>query len=198
MRIFLLFYLRDLFNFCRFGFNSPRALALMFVDPRAIQLVQAQRLHKRKDAGRVVAGDWDRCVEPLAAMDKHRVIYQKVKQNLSWEEAGIFEIYKDTQKYPLQENIARHNKLSELIEYLRQGGKFLTRREIQPGNFREDGGVLVHVGREGELIFSGNGYHRLAIAQALELPSIPVALGVVHAEAVRSGKLRELMQHPRA
>ena len=43
----------------------------------------------------------------------------------------------------------------------------------------------VHVGRDGELILSNNGNHRLAMAKVLDLPYVYLRLGVVHKDAPR-------------
>jgi uncharacterized ParB-like nuclease family protein len=56
-----------------------------------------------------------------------------------------------------------------------------------PAHARERGGILVHVDREGRPVYNGwSGCHRLAIARHLALPTVPVSVGVVHADAVRS------------
>ena len=81
----------------------------------------------------------------------------------------------------------RYERLDELIEYLRLGGTFK-----EGTGFRESGGVYIHIGREGEMIFAGGGCHRLAIAQKLNLKEIPAQLGVVHRDFVASGGFKRL------
>ncbi len=44
----------------------------------------------------------------------------------------------------------------------------------------------MHFTRTGTPVFGGGGHHRLAIAQVLALPQIPVQVGLVHAEAIRT------------
>ena len=51
------------------------------------------------------------------------------------------------------------------------------------GNFRERGGILVHIGSDGEPCFAGAGYHRFAIAKILNL-RFPAQIGCVHIEAL--------------
>jgi len=186
------YILRDIKNTFLYGFNSPKSLELLYVDPSVITSIQAERFYKAKDAGRIIKGEWGVAKIPLKSIKKYQVICNKVISNLSWEDSGIFEIYKDISSYTLDENILRHENLSKLIDHLRSGGKFLPRKELVSKNFREDGGVIVHLDSEGELIFSGNGYHRLAIAHALNIKCMPVALGAVHENAITSGALLEI------
>jgi len=59
-------------------------------------------------------------------------------------------------------------------------------------SFREEDGILVHIGQHGELYFGGNGNHRLAMAIILELEKIPVQLGTVHINSLELlNKLRK-------
>lgn len=76
----------------------------------------------------------------------------------------------------------RYAKLDFLIEDLKRGGSF-REREV----FREMNGIYVHFGAGGEAIFGGGGAHRLAICRALGLRRIPVQVGIVHSDFVRSG-----------
>lgn len=188
------YLLRDVKNLTIYGLNGPRALELLYVDPAIITSIQNERFYKTKDAGKVIKGDWGVRKSLLKNIKKYQIIYNKVILNATWEGSGIFKFYEGIPSYTLEENILRHEGLSEFIEHLRLGGRFQTRREINPKNFREDGGVIVHLDQDGDLIFSGNGYHRLAIAQALQLKYIPVALGVVHEWAIKSGVLKILKE----
>ena len=81
--------------------------------------------------------------------------------------------------------VSRYARLDELFSYLQGGGKFRTRKELYGSRtFREQGGVYIHIDREGNPVFGGGGCHRLALAKILQLDIIPAQLGIVHHEAV--------------
>ncbi|EON90643.1 hypothetical protein MARLIPOL_17888 [Marinobacter lipolyticus SM19] len=62
-------------------------------------------------------------------------------------------------------------------------GSLPSRKDLEPTNFREVGGVLMHLGPGGEPIFSGAGCHRFAMALMMDRP-FPAQLGVVHVSAL--------------
>ncbi len=179
------FLTRDIYNIFRYGLKSPRALQLIYVDPGKITKIQTGKAFSRIDGGKVVDGDWDLCFSNLEDSKKYQIIYKKVITGCSWEESGIYEYYSGNDKYKVLKS--RYEGLSEFINHLKSGGKFLTRQELGKKNFRENKGILVNMDRNGEIIFTGRGFHRLAIAKALGLKSIPVALVVVHEQAVING-----------
>ena len=86
----------------------------------------------------------------------------------------------------------RFSQLDKLYEELLHGARFKTMKEQFPDNFREQGGIHVHIGREGALLFGGGGCHRLAIAQVLKLPLIPAQIGVIHRGALGGDVLQKI------
>lgn len=73
----------------------------------------------------------------------------------------------------------RFDELDAVFSRIQTAGRLLTRAELDPNNFREVGGVLMHFGPNGEPVFSGAGCHRFAMALLLKQP-FPAQLGVVH------------------
>lgn len=130
---------------------------------------------------------------------KIQAVHRRIREGVSWSEAGAYDCMGHLmEKYgeldgcrTLQDVEARYQRLDSLIAALRDGESFKTREEL--GGLREFGGIYIHVGRSGELIFGGGGCHRLAIAQALELRCVPAQVGVVHAEALQNGEFRKLL-----
>ena len=92
----------------------------------------------------------------------------------------------------LDEVVARYRKLDRFYQHLVNGGRYHTMYELKPNNFREQGGVHINIGRNGELLFGGGGCHRLAIAQILKLPQIPAQIGVCHKQAVVNNLISSL------
>jgi len=114
---------------------------------------------------------------------------------VSWEESGIVDLMLDEIEKRGQfdgcrnraDVDARYEKLDVLFNELKQGARFKTMGELNPNSFREYGGSVIHIGRDGRLVFSGAGCYRLAIAQVLKLPLIPVQIGVCHPLAIKDG-----------
>ncbi len=79
-----------------------------------------------------------------------------------------------------EEVIDRYRKLDKLYERTKVLGRLKSKEELDEDSFREEGGILMHIGPKGELFFGGNGNHRMAIALALKLSIIPVQLGGVY------------------
>jgi hypothetical protein len=84
--------------------------------------------------------------------------------------------------------------LDELYRRVKAEGRLRTREELFPRTFREDGGILVHIGPEGEPMIGDAGKHRLIIAKLAGVLSIPVQLGEIHVSAL--GRLNALRQPP--
>ena len=95
----------------------------------------------------------------------------------------------------LDEVVRRYERLDAVFEQVREDRRLRSRSELPlpDRGFREVGGVYVHLGRSGQPIFGGGGFHRLAIARVLELPEIPAQLGVVHEELLRRGSVRPVL-----
>lgn len=78
--------------------------------------------------------------------------------------------------------IERYERLDRLFDQVKMEGRLRSKLEL--GGYREMGGVLIHIGPDGEFYFGGNGNHRLAIALVLELDEIAAQLGSIHIEAL--------------
>src|SRR5690625_6496262 len=65
---------------------------------------------------------------------------------------------------------------------------------MDPGNFREKDGILVHIDDRGKPVFGGNGFHRLSISKALQLEKIPACVGMVDKGAM--DHLKKYRQKP--
>jgi len=74
--------------------------------------------------------------------------------------------------------------LDELYNIVTQSGTLSPRHELIKGNFREEGGILVHIGPDGAPYFGGKGHHRLAVALAAGVDLIPAQIGVVHRDGL--------------
>lgn len=203
-RKFIKFFLkiapRDLYNLFRYGLGAPRYAQTFYLDPGKIKLAVVWQEPGRLDTGKVLGGDWDYAVRNLDEVKKITMTKLHIIENKSWEEVGAYELmaellaqhgsYDDCVN--VQDVIARYEKLDGLIKGLHAGDGFLQMSRINRYNYRESGGVYVHVGRNGDYIFGLGGCHRLAIAQALGVREIPVQVGMVHELAVLNGYWRNV------
>lgn len=193
---------RDFSNIYNYGFGAPRHSQRFYLNPAEVECAMEVERWRRKDTGRIVGGDWDLFIKNIDDIKKIRMVKERLLQEKTWEEAGAYEIMRELlEKHTRYDDCAslndifrRYERLDGIIENIRTGRGFVTMPEIDRGNFRESGGVFIHIGRNGNFIFGHGGCHRLAIAQALGIKKIPVQVGVVHKTAVENGLWREVLQ----
>ncbi|MBM9593844.1 hypothetical protein [Roseitranquillus sediminis] len=157
------------------------------------------RMALHRAPGMVLWSDFDRHVVPFSEHGTFRMMCRMFDQGLDWEAAGFYDrMMKRTRKGPgklpstRDDVVARYARLDPLVERMRAGGCF----DPPPGGlarYRGVDGVMVAVGRGGELIFAHSGAHRLSLAKCFGLPRIPVNVCAVHGEALRSGAWKRLL-----
>jgi hypothetical protein len=189
---------KDLLNKIVYGPSAPLFKERIWVDPRKIEymigrdeILKVTGLHRSKASGVVV--DWSKIDDIRPIFDEFRIqyCYEHWKNGKSWEELGVIDFMSNTKSYgswPRQKIIARFEMLDQAFEETKKTGRLKTREEIDPSNFRESQGILVHIGENGEVFFGGNGFHRLSIAKVLELEKIPACVGIVDRDSIKSLK----------
>lgn len=186
---------RDVSNRIKYGRSAPLFHELIWVDPGKVNTIifrdEIKRVTgmNRTDSSAFVV-DWDRVMHTAPLMDQYRIQYcfKHWQEGLPWEELGVFDHMETTKKYgnlPLKTIKSRFDMLDRAFEEARKTGRLKTRKEIHPSNFREKDGVLIHIGKDGEPFFGGNGFHRLAIAKVLKLKTIPACIGIVDKDAIQ-------------
>ena len=101
---------------------------------------------------------------------------------------GVFEPHESNKKYgslPKEKIISRFNMLDRAFEETKKTRRLKTRKEVNPSNFREHDGILVHIGKNGKPYFGGNGFHRLAMAKVLKLEKIPACIGLIDKDSLK-------------
>lgn len=182
--------LRDGWNRLYWGPGAPRFAERIHVDPRACrdslrlgsQTVSSGRVVR--DAGRFSAVRPTREEPLIAGCLRHWV------KGVDWDGTGLPELVAEqVRANGVQDRCrsvadvrARYQRLDGLFDAVRDEGRLKCRTEL--GGWREMGGILIHVGADGRLYFGGNGNHRLALALALGLESIPAQLGTIHVDAL--------------
>lgn len=185
-------YKRDLLNRINYGAGSPIACEGLYIDPNQITRVIAKTKYRRKHSGLVADGDWDLTTTSIFKHPKYKVCYERFVVGKNWKEAGAYDVMMKRIKekpgfdncYSLDDVIRRYDSIDSLYHQIKLDGKLLTRQEINNHNFKENGGILIHIDRNANFIFGGGGCHRLAIAKILQLKVIPAQVGVVHKEAL--------------
>jgi len=180
---------KDGLNKFYFGDNAPKFQERIFVNPRKIN----HRFYiKRSYSGLVYKGKWP--ISKSATIESDKKLQYCVSHwvhNNTWEETGAL---KYLEKKIIQKGvydgcknkrdiINRYNKLDEIFIRIKKHG-FKSRTELG-FNFRESGGVIVHIGPNNKLFFGNGGHHRFAMAKILDLKLIPAMLGVVHIDSLQ-------------
>lgn len=178
-------------NKALFGDGAPRYGEGIEV-PVAEITSRAMHGLKRRMSGKVVEGDWDRDTQPLDSDPKISACLDHWVEGKSWEETDIYQHIMDLirEKGRIDgcrspaEVQQRYAALDAIFEDVNSTRQIRPASIERPFNFRECGGIFIHLGRNGDPIFGGGGHHRLAIAIAAKLPTIPAQLGVVHPGAL--------------
>jgi hypothetical protein len=204
-------YLRDIKNILFYQRLAPKTNQLIYINPFSIKTAiekkpaDGRSPFKRKHSAMIVSGDWDKKVYPIHKHSKIKACDLHFKDGLSWKKSGAYKIMRKlikkkgsfdncTSKKDIKK---RYKRIDKLYEKIKGDQRIKPRLEIIPENHREYGGILVHIDRDGQPIFSGSGCHRLSIARALNLEKIPCELGVVHSEALKSDNYKKLIQQSR-
>jgi hypothetical protein len=185
---------RDLYNLLCFGRRAPKKFELIWVDPLMVkryvpnkEIVRVTGQNRNRASGRVI--DWSMITEvrDVCTQKKLDLSTKHWLEGHSWESLGYRELMSKTNKWGQcspSEVQKRIDKLDNLFENTRMSRRLKTRKELSPDSFREQGGILIHIGTNGEPVFGGHGNHRLAIARVLQLKRIPACLGVVDSRSL--------------
>ncbi|MGH1486222.1 MAG: hypothetical protein ACRBCI_08370 [Cellvibrionaceae bacterium] len=149
----------------------------------------------------IISGDWDEKTFPIEKHSKIKICERHFSKGLSWKKAGAYKAMKKLieEKGSFDDCISkkeikqRYKSIDKLYKKVKSEQRLKPREEILPKNHREYGGILVHINRNGEPIFSGSGCHRLSIARALNLKKIPCEIGVIHPKALQSDAYKKLI-----
>lgn len=176
----------------KYGVNAPQYAELLWVGTKDVEC--GLKKWTSKQSAQVV-DDWPVDLDrPLQEWKAIGCCLQHWQAQASWEETGLVdqmmswirEKGKVDRLSSHEEVLQRYQQLDHLYETVVAERRLRTRKELVAGNFREEGGILVHLGPDGRPYFGGKGNHRLAIAIAAGLEYFPAQLGVVHVSALNS------------
>ncbi|WP_370045247.1 MULTISPECIES: hypothetical protein [Salipiger] len=191
---------RDAWNKALYGAEAPLSDEAIYIDPLAVRetcrtMPGGPRL-RRRQSGMVVAGDWDLSRTTFGGNVKVVSCRMRYLDGVDWEQTPLFDSLmgkiaageRPDECASRDDILNRYESLDRVFEETRRRGRLLTKAELPDFFRREHGGILIHIDRNGApLRAASGGIHRLAIAQILELPEIPVQIGAVHRDAVKKG-----------
>jgi hypothetical protein len=141
-------------------------------------------LNKFRELGKIVGGDWDLNTMPFEDLNIFQSFNERFRHNVSWENTSYYdsivaELTQGRNPWGIKDKsglLNRLHMLDGLFDDIQKYG-YVSQREIQHDDFalKNLDEVAVHISRDGEFLFS-DGRHRLAIAQILGVPQIPVVV----------------------
>lgn len=184
---------KDILNILRYGSGAPRYAERIWVDTQHCNRA-IRGLNGRQLSGRVIDSYQhlpNFVITSVREVEKINYCIERWENGKSWEDTGVYEYMEKliTKKGEfdgcrnLNDIIRRYEKLDMLFQQIKIKGRLKTREEIDCNNFREEGGILIHIGKNGEFYFGMGGCHRFAIALVLKL-LIPAQIGFVHKDAL--------------
>ncbi len=192
-------YQRDLYNITKYGWAAPRFAERIWVNPCNCNMFipgdiirEACGMHARAASGMVLSSSWP-FEQAIQITDNPKIKYSidHWVNSLPWEKTGVYEYMEkliERKKRPdgcenIDDIVNRYRELDLVFEQIKKDGRIKTRDEIVKHNFREKGGVYIHIGIDGKPFFGNGGCHRFAIAHILQIP-FPAQIGCVHVSAI--------------
>jgi len=206
-QITLKYSFNDLKAVLRYGFKAPRCQERIWIDPYScIKILHEEAAHNLtgmnpRHASAMVVHSWpESSLRPLVQEKKIQFCLDHWINGTPWEKTGIYEYM----KVQIRENggrkdglrthkdiVKRYKNLDLIFQQITKDGAFRTQEELSEFPFREEGGILIHIGPGGEPVFGDAGFHRFTIGLILNIP-IPAVIGCVHYESLHLlPKLRE-------
>lgn len=198
--------IRRLQNNLRYGADAPRPHERIWVNPGLIRH-RHKRPHKSdlplgsRYSGCIMDGDWDQNRRRIWASQKYKACRLHFTKGVSWEDTGIIDfsmrrIARDGQLDGMRTQAEILDRYAAIDTMMAQIMAERTLRPSTPDKPTEIGGVLVHIARDGSILFGNEGYHRLALSRIAQLDVIPARLGITHRAVLETDRLSQLRQPP--
>ncbi len=194
-----IYILRDVHNRIVHGDDAPRFAERLWMDIEDCSMRMKRMGRKDEISAKVIKGAWpyENSI-PVEEISIIRDCVQHWLHGVPWEETDEAErIARAMEKYPgaygcrsMSDIDDYLRRLDSLFDEIAEDGGLKPRDRVEPRNFRERGGIVVHVGPDGELFLGEDGNHRFAIAYSLNLMGrltekrVPVEVGCVHESAI--------------
>jgi hypothetical protein len=197
--------LRDVANRLRFGPDAPQSDELIWVRTEDVKdwyksdPANGAPKFRRRHSGMVAGGDWDFSRRPFGSHLKLNSIRDHFERGVPWPQTKLFEcmMQQIAEKGEIdtfrsrEDLIARYERLDRIYDEAQRTGTLRPHGSVNETR-GENGGILVHIARDGTPLRDGGGMHRFAIAVVLDLARVPAQLGVIHPQALKAGVLKDL------
>ncbi len=192
----------QLVKIIKYGPEAPVHQERIWINPalikkRLTRKIRLQLFGKNKLlSGKVIKGDWDQSGILLENTFAFRSCYKHFASGEPWSRTGVYRIklnqisergkVDDCQN--LSDIIKRYQRLDMIYSFVKQEKRMRTQEELSGKKrlfAKGRGEIEVYIDRHGNPIHGCGGNNRLAIAKVLNLPIIPVKIGVVHPEGIK-------------
>lgn len=188
-------FFREIENRIRYGRKCPKVSERIWVKARSctksLDSFDLCGCHKSVAKG-LVLKEWDESrAFDLFADPKFTACIARWEKGLPWENTGIFESelrrIRECGSADGCKNIfeikKRYERIENMYRQIKDEGRVRARYEINRFEFRERGGIIIHINPEGEIYFGKGGNHRFAAAWVLNL-TVPAELGCIFRGAI--------------
>lgn len=188
--------LRSLFNILSYNANAPKAHQRLTLSPQMITARyfvggNANLILAHWHSGQVRGGDWDQSTRAFDKSIKYGACLKHFRDGTPWHQTQaityglkrLAELGKYDACRTEADLIARYENLDGLWAATKAAGCL---PDTAHKNTSPTDSILVHIARDGTILFGNKGFHRLAIAKIANVPEITVMVGVVHEDAVVS------------
>jgi len=161
--------------------DSAKPVKLVYsIDPKEIKYLPQKDFSIEDLKESIDGGNWDQGLERIENSEINRAVRDVFFCGKSWNETDYFSGRLDESRVIVPSTHKFYK--ARRCEYL----NYLFRAMRAFGYVQDPFSDLVGIciGRNGEVILN-NGRHRIAVAQALSIPSIPVTIDVRHSEWMR-------------
>lgn len=191
-----LLFQRDVYNKLRYGPKAPINHERIWVNPADVKQMlvpsEVKRITgKTRDQTSAKIINWDQVEKTRPVMGEFKIKYcfQHWVKGKSWDELEVIDFLKTNSKKhrnrSVEELKKRFEVLDKAFEEVKKEGRLKTMKELNPDNYREYDGVLIHIGKDGEPFFGSCGNHRLAMAIILDIEKIPAWIGLVDKDSIK-------------
>lgn len=192
-------YIQNMKNLFPDRYTDADPRKVLWVDPSEIEYivdVEGTSFYTER-MGRVTGGDWDLSKKRFENKEPYKSLYAHFVKGVDWEDTMLYKNLAQADNPRLastsEELDQRFQKIDKIYHNIRSSG-YMTQEELidcenketvllsndaVPPNLNEIG---VNIGRNGQILWSHRGMHRLAIAKILSLNEVPVQVLNRHQE----------------
>ena len=193
---------RRILNRWSFGPSAPRPDMRVTISPKQInnryfRAAKGNQPIGHWQTGQVLGGDWDLATREFRSSTKYQSCHKHFIDGVAWDQTkampyGLKKLAEqgkyDSCRTP-DELVARYARLDNLWDMTCAAGA-LPSQLSETAPLRDC--ILVHITRDGELLFGNYGFHRLSIAKLAKIPKITVVVGVIHPSALKTENYHRL------